>query len=165
MYYTIFKKTCTVVMGNIRRICFQFPWQSNGRNSIINIEIYHYRGQEENGCFARERGQLVVCLCLKAPREFPRVKPLLWVEKTTKYRWIYTLSAAKNWKKFQSGVGHKCSSYCSVVVRNRQNALYKGNIALPTVQNARSMGAREGKTRSFRGFYLPKKIALLWMRR
>ena len=25
MYYTIFKKTCTVVMGNIRRICFQFP--------------------------------------------------------------------------------------------------------------------------------------------
>ena len=49
----------------------------------------------------------------------------------------------------------------AVVVRNRQNALYKGNIALPTVQNARSMGAREGKTRSFRGFYPPKNSTFM----
>lgn len=34
--------------------------------------------------------------------------------------------------------------------------MHRGDIALPTVQNARSMGARKGKTRSFRGFYPPK---------
>ena len=85
MYRTIFSGMCTAVMGNIWRICVQFPWQSSVRNGIINVEIYHYRGQAENGCFARERGQLVVCLCLKAPREFLRGRPLPWVAKSDGY--------------------------------------------------------------------------------
>ena len=144
-------------MGNIWRICFQFPWQSNVRNGIINIEIYHYRGQGENGCFARGRGQLVVCLCLKAPREFPRAKPLQWVVKTTEYRRFCTFWAAKNWKKFRSGVRHKCGSYSSVKLESRQTALHRGDIALMIVQNAETMGVRESKTRSIRGFYAPKK--------
>lgn len=95
--------------------------------------------------------------CLKAPREFLRVKPLLWVEKTTKYRWFCTFWAAKNWKKFQSGVRHKCSSYSSVKLKSRQNALYKGDIAHQIVQNAGSMGVSEGKTKENWGFYASKK--------
>lgn len=141
---------CTVVMGNIWRICFQFPWQSNVRNGIINIEIYHYRGQAENGCFARGRGQLVACLCLKAPREFPRAKPLQWVVKTTEYRRFCTFWAAKNWKKFRSGIGYKYTSYSSV-------KLYWGDIAHLTVQNAESLGVSKGKTSVKWGFYAPKK--------
>lgn len=147
---------CTVVMGNIWRICFQFPWQSNVRNGIINIEIYHYRGQAENGCFARGRGQLVACLCLKALREFLRVKPLLWVEKITKYRWFCTFWTAKNWKKFQSGVRYKCDSYSSVKLESRQIALRRGDIALMIVQNAETMGVKEGKMRLNWSFYAPK---------
>lgn len=157
MYYAIFKKTCTAVMGNIWRICFQFPWQSNVRNGIINIEIYHYRGQVENGCFARGRGQLVVCLCLKAPREFPRAKPPQWVVKTTEYRRFCTFSTAKNWKKIQSGVRHKYTSYSSVKPESWQIALYEAEILHLVVQNAETMGVREGKTRTNWSFYAPKK--------
>ena len=144
-------------MGNIWRICFQFPWQSNVRNGIINIEIYHYRGQAENGCFARGRGRLVVCLCLKAPREFPRVRPLLWVEKTTKCRRFYAFWTAKSWKKIQSGVRHKCTSYSSVKLKSWQNVLHRSDIALMIVQNAGSMGASEGKMGLNWGVYAPKK--------
>lgn len=39
--------------------------------------------------------------------------------KNTKYRWFYILSAAKNWKKFQSGVRHKYTSYGGVVLESR----------------------------------------------
>ena len=53
---------------------------------------------------------------------------------------------AKNWKRFQSGVRHKCSSYSSVKLGGWQNALYRGDIALLIVQNAESAGVREGKT-------------------
>ena len=144
-------------MGNIWRICFQFPWQSNVRNGIINIEIYHYRGQGENGCFARGRGQLVVCLCLKAPREFPRAKPLQWVVKTTEYRRFCTFWTAKNWKKFRSGVRHKCGFYSSVKLESRQIALHRSDVALMIVQNAESMGVREGRMSVNWGFYAPKK--------
>ena len=38
-----------------------------------------------------------------------------------------------------------------------QNALYGAKIRLITVQNAENVGASEGKTRSIRGFYAPKK--------
>ena len=68
------------------------------------------------------------------------------MEKTTKYRRFYTLSTAENWKKFQSGIGYKCSSYSSVKLKNRQITEYKGDIALMMVQNAEIMGVREGKT-------------------
>ena len=135
-------------MEKIWCICFQFPWQDDGENIIINIEIYRWRRARE----MREKS----CLCLKAPRESPRVKPLQWVEKITKYRHFCTFWAAKNWKKFQSGVRHKCSSYSSVKQESWQNAGYDGKIAFLKVQNAESVGVREGKTRPFRGFYAPK---------
>ena len=38
-----------------------------------------------------------------------------------------------------------------------QIAECKGDIALMIVQNAETMGVRESKTRSIRGFYAPKK--------
>ena len=72
IYQMVLKKRGTALMGNIWRICFQFPWQSNGRNGIINVEIYQYCGREEKEYYARKRGRLVTCLCRKAPREFPR---------------------------------------------------------------------------------------------
>ena len=97
------------------------------------------------------------CLCLKAPREFLRVKPPQWAEKTTKYRHFRTFPSAKNWKKFQSGVRYKCSSYSSVVVGDWQIALYAGDTALLIVRNAESVGVREGKTSVNWGFYAPKK--------
>ena len=53
---------------------------------------------------------------------------------------------AKNWKKFQSGVRHKCGSYGSVKLESWQNALHRGDIALLIVQNAESVGVREGET-------------------
>ena len=57
MYRTIFSGMCTAVMGNIWRICVQFPWQSSVRNGIINVEIYHYRGQGEKSVYAwKHRG-------------------------------------------------------------------------------------------------------------
>ena len=56
------------------------------------------------------------CLCLKVPREFLRAKPLQWVEKTTKYRRFCTFWIAKNWRKFQSGVRHKYTSYGGVAL-------------------------------------------------
>ena len=71
-----------------------------------------------------------------------------------------TLSVAisvENWKKFQSGVRHKCSSYSSVKLEIRQIALHMSGTALMIVQNAVRMGVREGKTRSIRDFYAPKK--------
>ncbi len=64
---------------------------------------------------------------------------------------------AKNWKKFQSGIGYKCSSFSSVKPESRQIALYEAEILHLVVQNAETMGVREGKTRSIRGFYAPKK--------
>ena len=73
------------------------------------------------------------------------------MEKTTKYRYFRTFPSAKNWKKFQSGVRYKCSSYSSVKLEGRQIALHRGDIALVIVQNAESAGVREGKTRSIRG--------------
>ena len=150
-------------MGNIWRICFQFPWQSNVRNGIINVEIYHYRGQGENGCFARERGQLVACLCLKAPREFPRVKPLLWVEKTTKYRRFRTFWATKNWKKFQSGVRHKCGSYSSVKQESRQIALCEAENTPPPqwCKMPRAWAWARAKRGHFEVFTPPKKSTFM----
>lgn len=41
--------------------------------------------------------------------------------------------------------------------KSQQNALYGAEIRLITVQNAENVGASEGKTRSIRGFYSPKK--------
>ena len=64
----------------------------------------------------------------------------------TKYRCFCTFRAAKNWKKFQSGIGYKCGSYSSVKPESRQIAEYKGDIAHLIVQNAESMGVRKGKT-------------------
>ena len=69
------------------------------------------------------------------------------MEKTTEYRRFCTFLAAKNWEKFQSGVRHKCSSYSSVKLKSRQIALYKVKMLLLAVQNAESMGVREGKMR------------------
>ena len=79
------------------------------------------------------------------------------MEKTTKYRRVCIVLAAENWKKFQSGVRHKCGSYSSVKLESRQTALHRSDIALMIVQNAETMGVRESKTRSIRGFYAPKK--------
>ena len=79
------------------------------------------------------------------------------MEKTTKYRWLCTFRAAKNWKKFQSGVRYKCDSYSSKKLKSRQITLHRGDITLMIVQNAETMGVREGKMRSIRGFYAPKE--------
>ena len=101
-------------------------------------------------------GNVQCDLYLKVPRECPRVKPLLWVEKIAKYRWFCAFWAAKNWKKFQSGVRYKCGSYSSVKLKNRQITEYNGDIALMIVQNAEIMGVREGKTSMNWSFYAPK---------
>ena len=79
------------------------------------------------------------------------------MEKITKYRRFYTFLTVKSWKKIQSRVRHKCGSYSSVKLKIRQNALHKGDVAHPIVQNAENPGVREDKTRSFRGFYAPQK--------
>ena len=95
----------------------------------------------------------ISCLCLKIPREFLRAKPLLWVEKITKYRWFYTLSAAKNWKKFQSGIGYKCTSYSSV---KSTKCPAQGQYSAP--DSARERGRNGVELRLLH----PEK-ALLWM--
>ena len=97
------------------------------------------------------------CLCLKVPREFPRAKPPQWVEKATKYRWFYTFQAAKNWKKFQSGIWYKYASYSGVKLESRQTALYEAAILHLVVQNAGNPGVKEGKTSVNWSFYAPKK--------
>ena len=61
---------------------------------------------------------------------------------------ISYISAVKSWKKFQSGIGHKCGSYSSVKLGDRQNALHGGNIVLSIVQNAGSVGVRDGKNKT-----------------
>lgn len=53
---------------------------------------------------------------------------------------------AKNWKKFLSGIGYKCSSFSSVKQENRQIALYEAEILHLVVQNAENVGVREDKT-------------------
>ena len=53
--------------------------------------------------------------------------------------------ATKNWKKFQSGIGYKCSSYSSVKLESRQIALYEAEILLLVVQNAESPSVRADK--------------------
>ena len=68
------------------------------------------------------------------------------MEKTTKYRRFCIFWTAKNWKKFQSGVRHKCTSYSSVKLESRQVTLYEAEILHLVVQNAESAGVREGKT-------------------
>jgi hypothetical protein len=68
------------------------------------------------------------------------------VEKTTKYRRVCTFLAAENWKKFQSGVRHKCGSYSSVKLESGGIALHEAEILHLVVQNAETMGVREGKT-------------------
>ena len=52
---------------------------------------------------------------------------------------------------------HKRTSYSSVKLESWKNAWYRGDIALLVVRNAESVGVSEGKTRSIRGFYTPKK--------
>ena len=99
----------------------------------------------------------ISCLCLKAPREFLRVKPLQWVEKIAKNRWFRTFWVAKNWKKFQSGIGYKCGSYSSVKPRSRQIALYEAEILHLVVQNAENPSVREGKTSVNWGFHALEK--------
>ena len=99
----------------------------------------------------------ISCLCLKVPREFLRAKPPQWVEKTTKYRRFYTFWTARNWKRFQSGIGYKCSSYSSVKPKSRQIALRRGDIALLIVQNAENPSVSNGKTSVNWGVYAPKK--------
>lgn len=64
---------------------------------------------------------------------------------------------AKNWKKFQSGIGYKCSSFSSVKLESRRIALHMGDTALMIVQNAENPSVREGKMRLNAGFYAPKK--------
>ena len=136
-------------MEKIWCICFQFPWQDDGENIIINIEIYRWRRARE----MREKS----CLCLKAPRGFLRVKPPQWVEKITKYRRFCMFRATKNWKKFQSEIRHKCTSYSSVKLGGWQNAVYRGDIALLIVQNAEDPSVSKGKTSVNWGVYAPKK--------
>lgn len=68
------------------------------------------------------------------------------MEKTTKYRYFRTFPTAKNWKKFQSGVRHKCTSYSSVKLESGRIALHEAEILHLVVQNAESVGMREGKT-------------------
>lgn len=63
----------------------------------------------------------------------------------TKCRRFCTFRAAKNWKKFQSGVRYKCDSHSSVKLKSRQIALYEAEILHLVVQNAETMGVREGK--------------------
>ena len=99
----------------------------------------------------------ISCLCLKAPREFLRVKPRQWAEKTTKWRRFCTFWAVKNWKKFQNGVRHKCGSYSSVKLRSWQNALHEAEILHLVVQNAENPSVREGKMRLNWDVYAPKK--------
>lgn len=53
---------------------------------------------------------------------------------------------AKNWKKFQSGIGYKCGSYSSVKLESGGIALHEAEILHLVVQNAETMGVREGKT-------------------
>ena len=86
------------------------------------------------------------CLCLKVPRVFLRGKPLQWVKKTTKYRWFYTLSAAKNGRnsRAESGINTPLTVALSWIV-------------LSIVQNGETMGVREGKTSVNWSFYAPKK--------
>ena len=153
MYRTIFSGMCTAVMGNIWRICVQFPWQSSVRNGIINVEIYHYRGQGEKSVYAwKHRGG------------FRGSNHCYEWRKQLNIDVLCTLWAAKNWKKFRSGVRYKCSSYSSVKLKSRNIALHKVEMRFLIVQNAESVGVRERKTRSFRGFYAPPpKKALLWM--
>ena len=99
------------------------------------------------------------CLCLKVLREFPRVKPLLWVEKIAKNRRFCTFRAAKNWKKFQSGVRHKYTSYSSVKadcpVWSRNTAFSSAKCREPK----RERGQNECELRR-----LCSEKALLWMR-
>lgn len=68
------------------------------------------------------------------------------MEKTTKYRCFGAFLATKNWKKIQSGIGHKYTSYSGVKLEGRQAALYEVKMLLLVVQNAETMGVREGKT-------------------
>ena len=79
------------------------------------------------------------------------------MEKTTKYRWFCTFLDAKNWKKIQSGIGHKYTSYSGVKLKSQQIALCEAEILLPVVQNAENPSVRESKTRSIRGSYAPKE--------
>ena len=60
-------------------------------------------------------------------------------------------------RNLQSGVRHKCGSYSSKVLESRQIALYEAEMLHLVVQNAETMGVREGKTRSIRSFYALKK--------
>ena len=64
---------------------------------------------------------------------------------------------AKNWKKFQSGVRHKCGSYSSVKLENWQIARYEAEILLLVVQKAENLGMRKAEMRLLR----PQR-ALLW---
>ena len=66
--------------------------------------------------------------------------------KTTEYRRFCTFRTAKNWKKFQSEIGYKYTSYSGVKLESRQTAPRRSDIALMIVQNAETMGVREGKT-------------------
>lgn len=146
MYRTIFSGMCTAVMGNIWRICVQFPWQSSVRNGIINVEIYHYRGQGEKSGYAwKHWGNF------RGPNHCYEWRKQLNIDV------LCTLWAAKNWNKFQSGIGHKCGSYSSVKLKSWQIAEYKGNMEHLIVQNAGNPGVKEGKMRLNWGVYAPKK--------
>lgn len=65
----------------------------------------------------------------------------------TKCRRFCTFRAAKNWKKFQSGVRYKCDSYSSVKLKIGQITLYEAEILHLVVQNAGNPGVKEGKMR------------------
>ena len=58
---------------------------------------------------------------------------------------ISYISAVKSWKKFQSGLGHKCGSYSSVKLKSRQFALHEAEILHSVVQNDKSLSVREGE--------------------
>ena len=99
------------------------------------------------------------CLCRKVPRGFLRVKPLLWVEKTTEYRWFCTFWIAKNWKKSRRGVRHKCGSYSSA----KANCPAWGWNAASSSIKCRKHGRRKGQNKGRLRLLCPER-ALLWMR-
>ena len=134
---------------NIARLCRR-SW--NTENLHIVVIFWPLKALTTTYCVIC-MSSVESCLCRKAPREFPRGRPRQWVEKTTKYRWFRTFWTAKNWKKIQSGVRHKCGSYSSVKLESWQIALCEAEILLLVVQN-------EVKLR----LLCPEK-ALVWMRR